>query len=308
MTNQNPTASSPADEEKQERRYRGFMAVESLILVTTIAGFLALVSRKPVPINWLIAHLTACLVAILGLWLIWRKSEQDPARPSWPPFRRYMLFLNLGGLGALLGLLLGTAIGVITGTRYGTVDYGGIAGVWVGITYGGVTGWTCSKLRECSRSTSQRLLSVVPWPVGGLLVAVSTVEAVRIGDTKELWSMPLLIFGIPMGLTFGACIAQFVLSENRLRLHEDSDTEQTSPPATGVNHVCQGSGNCAIACMATVTGRTYDEVAAWCPKTKTNKAPNWQDMITLLSALSGSQWRLVPLSMFTLRLDEFLFP
>jgi len=250
--------------------------------------------------------------------------EQDREH-GWPPFRLSSYFLNWVAFGMALGIVVGLVTGVVSGAYYdrpdyddecGAIEYGCLAGLLIGLMYGSVTGWTCSKVRLLFKGKSQVTpLTVLLWVVGPVIAAASTVEAVRIGDTHEFLSMPLLIFGLPFVMTIAAIIGEFILSESRLRLWESSGVDQLdiqNMPDTGWINDPISPKHCA-------TAKGYDSpklIIRWedVPLLLNSLFPEpggiffWKTLPAFLSHLSGAQWHPVWLNMFTRRLDDFRFP
>ena len=242
----------------------------------------------------------------MKMTLVIEMTENRVLNPAWPPRQRANLFRNVIALGLLLGAIEGVVIGALWGIRVDDLEYGCLTGWFVGALYGGLAGWAFSHIRHTFKARfGLRLLPIMCWLVGAWIIGLSAIALVEVGDTKEFWSPPLVIFGLPFCGVFIALAVEFVLYENRCQTGSTAITESIDEvPDTVLKHVRQGSGNCAIASIATVTGMSYDEVFA-------SGRTRWLyqgEILFLLEELTGMRWQSVYLNIMPCRLDDFAFP
>jgi uncharacterized membrane protein len=240
------------------------------------------------------------------LTLVIEMTENCVPDPVWPPPQRANLFRNVIALGLLLGAVEGAVVGAIWGMRVDDLDYGCLGGLFVGAIYGGLTGWAFSHVRHGSNARfGLRLLPIMCWLVGGCIICLSAIALAEIGDTHEFWSPPLAVIGLPLCGVFMALAVEFVRYETRCEAGSNQCTESKEDvPDARLKHVFQGSGNCAIACIATVTGMSYDEVFA----ASRTRWLSQGEMLFLLEELTGVRWESVYLNIVPRRLDDFAFP
>ena len=243
----------------------------------------------------------------IQMTLVIEMTENCVLNPVWPPPQRANLFRNVIALGLLLGAVEGAVVGAMWGMRFDDLEYGCLGGLFVGAIYGGLTGWGFSHSRHVSKEHfGLQLLPIMCWLVGGCIICVSAIALAEIGDTHEFWSPPLAIVGLPLCGVFMAVAVEFVLSESRCEAATSTNGTETQEdvPYTELRHVCQDSGNCGIASIATVTGMSYDEVFA---ASRTLRLSQGQ-VLFLLEELTGIRWKSVYLNIVPRRLDDFAFP
>jgi hypothetical protein len=82
------------------------------------------------------------------------------------------------------------------------------------------------------------------------------------------------------------------------------------PLPTGINHVCQGEGNCCLASVAMLGGVSYHEVEANCGKFGAQLGGRaWiRALLALLKQFTGKKWKVVPLLSLPSQLDRAPFP
>jgi hypothetical protein len=86
-----------------------------------------------------------------------------------------------------------------------------------------------------------------------------------------------------------------------------ADCLAAGEPETGVRHVPQGQGNCAVAAAAMLAGTSYEEAAARCPGPAYRRGVRPAEMAALLEGLTGVRWRGF-ISWHQSRLGTFRFP
>jgi hypothetical protein len=77
---------------------------------------------------------------------------------------------------------------------------------------------------------------------------------------------------------------------------------------TGIQHVCQGKKNCAVATLAMIGGITYEATIARRSGARAAMAPRLKEMLALLEQFTQTKWKEAPLLALPRRLDQVTFP
>jgi hypothetical protein len=131
----------------------------------------------------------------------------------------------------------------------------------------------------------------------------SGILCIRIGEV----SLQVRVFIQPT--RNGECVVLEIPDDPMAPTHANATLQRLlirePAPDTGINHVCQGTGNCAVATVAMIGRVSYEEVAA-CRHSR--RAPRTKEILALLARFTGVRWQSVSLHSLPRRLDRIAFP
>jgi len=231
-------------------------------------------------------------------------------RELWPVTRKaFLLRISIVGLGAILGTIEGVIVGACAGSLHDKTGIYIHAGVLFGAFYGGLTGWAYKRLK-CAFS-APKVVSVMLWPLSGLMIACSVIEVFPVTEQAPYWDVPFFIIILPPLLVLAACAIEFPISENR---HEffganiplPDDTHRPMTDREWDDESLTATCVAMIACVAMITGEPAGQLAERVPILSRRSWP--AQLTAFLESETGEGWEEIPLVFFRRRLDEFVFP